>query len=339
MAAMLHRIQRDRALYLVFAAASLVLATGCSDGTGQGPAAEAGTPDRGPTRDGTGDGAPVLDQSLNDLAGSPDRAQSFDQGQGPDQGKQSDGPWTRPSADLPPPVPDILPPPADLPPAAKDLPPAAKDLPPAAKDLPPLPLDQGFFPVDDQSPPQLDLPPPPKDLGPPSKDLGPSPKDLGPPPKDLGPPPKDLGPPPADLIAPPKDLPPPPGDGAGPKDFLVLLDQSGTDGGSGGCMSACGCPQGWDCLLGVCAKMSQAKYCCSKPGCPVGAPCVNANGTAGYCPTGGTGCKTHCDCPQKQMCAVGKCIVSPVPIYCCAKPGCPTGQPCFKKNGSITFCP
>lgn len=50
-------------------------------------------------------------------------------------------------------------------------------------------------------------------------------------------------------------------------------------------------------------------------------------------------CQTHCDCTQGLMCTGGMCIPGFVPVYCCPKPGCPSGQLCYNPDGSQGNCP
>jgi hypothetical protein len=60
----------------------------------------------------------------------------------------------------------------------------------------------------------------------------------------------------------------------------------------------------------------------------------------GTAPDVGAGqCATHCDCTQGLLCTNGMCIAGFVPVYCCPKPGCPSGQLCYNPDGSKGTCP
>lgn len=108
-------------------------------------------------------------------------------------------------------------------------------------------------------------------------------------------------------------------------------------GGTTGCKQNCDCKQGEACLGSKCIKTTPATYCCTKTPCPAGTLCSNANGSAGFCPGGGTSCKTHCDCAQGKTCIGGNCI-SAVTSYCCSKSNCPKGYPCYDTSGSKSYC-
>ena len=50
-------------------------------------------------------------------------------------------------------------------------------------------------------------------------------------------------------------------------------------------------------------------------------------------------CTGHCDCPQGMMCAAGGlCVAGKAPVYCCDRKGCPSGQPCYHRDGSQGTC-
>jgi hypothetical protein len=52
----------------------------------------------------------------------------------------------------------------------------------------------------------------------------------------------------------------------------------------GECFTACDCQQGLDCTdTLVCAPVPDNAYCCTNPGCPVGEPCENPDGTFDVC--------------------------------------------------------
>ena len=105
------------------------------------------------------------------------------------------------------------------------------------------------------------------------------------------------------------------------------------------CTSQCDCPQGDACKAGKCVSTSQPTYCCSKTPCPVNQPCERPNGSAGFCASGGKKCTSHCDCVQGKACVGGHCSTLYMPFYCCYKAGCPTGSACYKKSGSVSYCP
>ena len=103
------------------------------------------------------------------------------------------------------------------------------------------------------------------------------------------------------------------------------------------CSSPCDCVQGEGCVNGVCAKTSTPTYCCSNGACPAGKACVDKNGLKGKCKIP---CKEVCDCPQGQYCSQGFCLERPgAPVYCCDKPGCASGNGCYKKGGGFGRCP
>lgn len=112
---------------------------------------------------------------------------------------------------------------------------------------------------------------------------------------------------------------------------------SATCPASTACTTTCNCPQGQSCQNGQCVNTTPPTYCCTKP-CPVGLGCVNPNGTKGTC-TGVGICANDCDCTQGLLCAGGLCIPGFVPVYCCPKLGCPTGQSCTNPDGSKGTCP
>ncbi len=49
------------------------------------------------------------------------------------------------------------------------------------------------------------------------------------------------------------------------------------------CTSACGCPQGVDCIDGICKQGPSPAYCCKKPGCVPAKYCVGSENEGGYC--------------------------------------------------------
>ncbi len=103
------------------------------------------------------------------------------------------------------------------------------------------------------------------------------------------------------------------------------------------CKSPCDCLQGESCVGGRCKRGAKPVYCCDKPGCPGGQACFNKYNQSGYCPIS---CKTHCDCPQGQRCNRGKCVNDIIRrTYCCDKPGCPSGNFCYRRDGSFGRCP
>lgn len=52
----------------------------------------------------------------------------------------------------------------------------------------------------------------------------------------------------------------------------------------GECVTACDCLQGLDCTdTLVCAPVPDNSYCCTNPGCPVGEPCENPDGSFDVC--------------------------------------------------------
>ena len=109
-------------------------------------------------------------------------------------------------------------------------------------------------------------------------------------------------------------------------------------GGATGCKQNCDCNQGEACQSGKCLKTTPLTYCCAKLPCPAGTICTNSNGSAGFCPGGGTTCTKHCDCPQGQTCLGGNCTAA-VTSYCCAKSACPSGKACYKTDGTKSYCP
>jgi hypothetical protein len=54
--------------------------------------------------------------------------------------------------------------------------------------------------------------------------------------------------------------------------------------GPGGCMYACECAQGEDCMAGDCVDADPPVWCCDNPGCPEGEPCVTFKGDPLLCP-------------------------------------------------------
>ncbi|MBK06591.1 MAG: hypothetical protein CL920_39950 [Deltaproteobacteria bacterium] len=105
------------------------------------------------------------------------------------------------------------------------------------------------------------------------------------------------------------------------------------------CVSACGCVAGLACVNGQCTKSSTTVYCCDNTNCPEGQVCETAKGERGVCGKIKK-CNSACDCPTGQACSNGRCVVSPVPVYCCDKPNsCPSGQACDTADGRRQTCP
>ncbi len=136
---------------------------------------------------------------------------------------------------------------------------------------------------------------------------------------------------------------PPPAEGEG----------EGEGGDEGGeefpipCGSHCDCPQGWRCPAnGVCFdSLHDPIWCCDNPGCPFGDACNHADGSGGSCPGGdpveGEGeqpCWRVCDCPQGWDCRDNQCVEANPPVYCCASPDCPSGEPCVNPVGAVEEC-
>lgn len=54
---------------------------------------------------------------------------------------------------------------------------------------------------------------------------------------------------------------------------------------------------------------------------------------------GPSSCTAHCQCKQGFFCSYSKCVKDPnMPIYCCAKPGCPPGRWCVTWSGKKSVC-
>jgi hypothetical protein len=54
--------------------------------------------------------------------------------------------------------------------------------------------------------------------------------------------------------------------------------------------------------------------------------------------TGGS-CDASCDCPQGEACISSKCRELGAPVYCCEKPGCPSGVECLGPRDRPSTCP
>lgn len=105
------------------------------------------------------------------------------------------------------------------------------------------------------------------------------------------------------------------------------------------CKSRCDCQQGDECVSGGCVPATPKVYCCTRSGCPVGTICRYSTGAGATCPSTGA-CKVNCDCYQALACVGGKCTKGPGgAVYCCARPGCPSGLSCYTTTGKASTCP
>jgi hypothetical protein len=51
-------------------------------------------------------------------------------------------------------------------------------------------------------------------------------------------------------------------------------------------------------------------------------------------------CQETCDCPQGLACVSGECRTAGIgPVYCCSRPGCPTGEVCLGAGDLPSSCP
>ena len=118
---------------------------------------------------------------------------------------------------------------------------------------------------------------------------------------------------------------------------------AGTGGTSDQCKTPGDCPKPTCSGTGVC---TQTTYECTSNKCvpkKVQMPNSSCNVATGLCGGIADKCKVDCDCQQGFTCvksATGnQCISGTKPTYCCAKPGCPTGQACTTKDGGKGTCP
>jgi len=129
------------------------------------------------------------------------------------------------------------------------------------------------------------------------------------------------------------------------------------DGGAPqSCTETCDCPQGLGCIDNVCTTAGIGPiYCCSEPGCPVGAACLGPNDRPSQCPTApdagpdagprdigagaiGAGCESDLECNQAMGFSCWEQFDAPFLWggYCTLDdcfPACPTGSECINFTG------
>lgn len=127
-----------------------------------------------------------------------------------------------------------------------------------------------------------------------------------------------------------------------------------------GCATTCtmnaNCPEGWQCLNGLCATPSETPVrnpgsCTTNANCPGGRVCLNGTCQTSTQPT----CTSNTDCTNGNVCVSGRC--TPPSNTCqfnnqcglgrvcvnsecrsvCASGNCPVGQQCVQ-NGTLSYC-